>query len=221
MSDGTSKALGGSTVVADTTKTEAQRRKESPVARGLIAYFPDAVGYVAHVSWVGNEQHNPGQPMHWARSKSSDHLDCLARHLTDHLAGRPTDTDGLEHLGKVAWRALAALQLHLENLRTAAAEPPLAFRKGDVVRRRCGSIQVSSWDEYEDPPAGYTLVARRPADAPADYVAAKVVMAIRGRTLGDIVWIGPEYEAYDTFREIWPDDRRINGFTPDAFEVIA
>jgi hypothetical protein len=89
----------------------AQRRKERPLARGLFDYFPAALAEVALVSKVGNDQHNPGQPMHWARGKSSDHADCLLRHLIDR--GRP-DTDGTRHSAKVAWRALALLQEELE-----------------------------------------------------------------------------------------------------------
>lgn len=97
-----------------------KERKESPMFSGLLKYFPDALAYVAHVSYVGNEQHNPGQPMHWAREKSTDHGDCIVRHQAE--AGTP-DTDGLLHSGKVAWRALAQLQLELE----AAKTPPNSY----------------------------------------------------------------------------------------------
>ena len=91
--------------------TDKQARKEMPIARGLFDYFPDACAYVAHVSYKGNEQHNPGQPMHWAREKSTDHADCIARHLIERGG---IDDDGIRHAGKLAWRALALLQLELE-----------------------------------------------------------------------------------------------------------
>jgi hypothetical protein len=91
--------------------TEKSLRKEQPIATGLMDYFPLALAEIAHVSFVGNNQHNPGQPMHWAREKSSDHADCLARHLIERGS---MDTDGLRHTAKVAWRALAMLQLELE-----------------------------------------------------------------------------------------------------------
>lgn len=91
--------------------TDKQARKETPMARGLIDYFPRACAAVAHVSFVGNQQHNPGQPMHWAREKSTDHADCIVRHLVE----RGTiDDDGLRHSAKLAWRALAQLELELE-----------------------------------------------------------------------------------------------------------
>jgi hypothetical protein len=81
------------------------------MARGLLDYFPDALAYVAYVSKVGNDQHNPGQELHWAKEKSTDHADCIIRHLVD----RGTlDTDNVLHSGKTAWRALALLQTELE-----------------------------------------------------------------------------------------------------------
>jgi len=90
---------------------DAKARKQHPMFSGLLKYFPDALMEVAHVSFVGNEQHNPGQPLHWDRSKSTDEPDALLRHLKD--AGT-LDTDGLRHTAKVAWRALAMLQKELE-----------------------------------------------------------------------------------------------------------
>jgi hypothetical protein len=94
-----------------TLTTDKQARKEMPIARGLFDYFPNACAYVAHVSFKANEQHNPGEPMHWAREKSTDHADCIARHLIERGG---LDDDGLLHSGKLAWRALAQLQLELE-----------------------------------------------------------------------------------------------------------
>jgi hypothetical protein len=87
-------------------------RKSAPMAEGLLWYFPAALAEVARVSKVGNEQHQPGQPMHHARGKSTDHADCILRHLAD--AGLK-DSDGLRHTAKVAWRALALLQEELER----------------------------------------------------------------------------------------------------------
>lgn len=92
--------------------TEKQARKEMPIASGVLAYFPNAIAEVAHVSFVGNQQHNPGQPLHWSRHKSNDHKDCVARHL---MEVGTVDTDGLRHTAKLAWRALALLQIELEN----------------------------------------------------------------------------------------------------------
>lgn len=92
--------------------TNKQDRKNAPLARGVLDYFPDALMAVAELSRIGNEQHNPGEPMHWAKDKSADHADCVMRHLIE----RGTlDTDGVRHSTKVAWRALALLQIELEQ----------------------------------------------------------------------------------------------------------
>ena len=93
------------------SKTAAER-KGIPIATGVLDYFPLAIAEVARVSKVANEQHNPGRPMHWNRNKSTDHADCLLRHLIDRGA---VDTDGLRHTAKVAWRALALLQTEMER----------------------------------------------------------------------------------------------------------
>jgi hypothetical protein len=92
--------------------SDAPERKAVPIATGVLDYFPDALACIARVSKAGNDQHNPGEPLHWARGKSQDHPDCLIRHFLDR--GK-NDTDGLPHSAKVAWRALAILQLELEE----------------------------------------------------------------------------------------------------------
>lgn len=89
---------------------DAAARKAAPMFEGLVAYFPNALAYVSHVSKKGNDQHNPGLPMQWSFDKSTDERDCLIRHLAE--AGT-LDTDGLRHSGKVAWRALANLEREL------------------------------------------------------------------------------------------------------------
>jgi hypothetical protein len=89
----------------------AAERKAHPIVTGVLDYFPDALLEVSAVSKAGNDQHNPGQPLHWAREKSTDHADTIGRHLID----RGTrDVDGQRHTAKAAWRILAMLQLEIE-----------------------------------------------------------------------------------------------------------
>jgi hypothetical protein len=95
--------------------TDAKERKATPIYSGVRAYFPDALEEVARVSQAGNDQHNPGKELHWDRSKSGDELDAADRHLTDRARGEVFDTDGRRHLGKAAWRIMAALQKEIEN----------------------------------------------------------------------------------------------------------
>jgi hypothetical protein len=75
-------------------------------------YFPDAIAAVANLSWAGNEQHNPGMPLHWDRSKSGDEADTFQRHF---LERGTLDKDGIRHSAKVAWRAMAMLQKEIEK----------------------------------------------------------------------------------------------------------
>lgn len=97
---------------ATTFPTTAEGRKASPVASGFLDYFPDAVVAVAQLSYTANEQHNPGEPLHWNRDKSTDEADALMRHF---LQRGSIDTDGIRHSVKIAWRALALLQKEIEG----------------------------------------------------------------------------------------------------------
>lgn len=92
--------------------TDPQERKGIPITTGVLDYFPLAIAEVAKCSKAGNDQHNHGQPLHWAKGKSTDHADCIPRHLIDRGS---FDTDGIRHSAKLAWRALALLQIELEN----------------------------------------------------------------------------------------------------------
>lgn len=102
--------------------TDPKARKALPITTGVLDYFPDAIAAVAACSKAGNDQHNPGQPLHWARDKSTDHADCIARHLIER--GTIDQADGVRHSAKLAWRALALLQVEIEAERAAAQLEP-------------------------------------------------------------------------------------------------
>jgi len=102
--------------------TEAKARKEIPLATGCLDYFPAALAAVANVSFVGNEQHNPGTPLHWDRSKSGDEADAMLRHFSQR--GTIDPKNGLRHSAQMAWRALALLQKEIE----AEATPPVVIK---------------------------------------------------------------------------------------------
>ena len=90
------------------------KRKEHPVFSGVLKYFPDALMEVSKCSLQGQLQHNPDKPLAWDRTKSSDDLDALTRHL---LQAGKMDEDGILHSTKVAWRSLANLQKELEEIK--------------------------------------------------------------------------------------------------------
>ena len=95
-----------------TLTVDYKERKNIPLALGVLDYFPDALCAVAEVSRIGSEQHHPGTGVWWERGKSNDHADCVLRHLIDR--GK-NDIDGTRHSAKVAWRALAMLQIEIEG----------------------------------------------------------------------------------------------------------
>jgi hypothetical protein len=83
---------------------DAAERKAIPVYTGFISYFPGAIAAVARVSLEGGIQHGQtATTLHWDRSKSSDELDAMMRHILD------------EDWAQVAWRAMANLEKQLEG----------------------------------------------------------------------------------------------------------
>lgn len=101
--------------MSNTLPTDPKARKAIPIYSGFMCYFPDAIAAVAELSRIGNDQHNPGKPLHWDRSKSGDEMDALCRHMLDMASGTEKDTDDVLHATKQAWRAMAHLQKTLEQ----------------------------------------------------------------------------------------------------------
>ena len=97
--------------------TTDQDRKALPLWTYMMEYFPDAFVEACKVSVIGNNQHNPGQPLHWAREKSTDQMNTAFRHMWDHSRGVTKDVDGAYHLAKAIWRLKAELQLTIERER--------------------------------------------------------------------------------------------------------
>ncbi len=111
--------------MSNTLPTDATERKNIPLAEGCLFYFPAALAGVARISKIGNDRHNPGEPLHHARGKSTDHADCILRHLLDlrevlaayerdtvrpQFALEPISPQILEEASCLAWRALALSQ---------------------------------------------------------------------------------------------------------------
>jgi hypothetical protein len=103
-----------------------QARKDAPMYRGLLGYFPAALFEIAAHSQASDRKHNPGatEGPTWARGKSADHEDCIVRHLID--AGTPGSEGRVYHLCALAWRALALLQ---EELERQGATPGVSSRE--------------------------------------------------------------------------------------------
>lgn len=99
-------------------------RKEAPVQTIMAEYFPDALMALARHSKKANDKHNPGEPVHWARGKSNDHLNCAGRHILTPDALDP-DTGETEAVC-LLWRAAAYVQLQEEKRLRAAGIMPLS-----------------------------------------------------------------------------------------------
>jgi len=101
-----------------TLPIDSAERKNYPLFRGLLRYFPAALAGIARISKAGNDKHNPGEDMHHARGKSVDHGDCIIRHLMDvedlladlNRGGKTTPEEVLNEVSQMAWRALALSQ---------------------------------------------------------------------------------------------------------------
>lgn len=103
---------GGAPTRATLLPEDPKLRKNFPVASGVLDYFPDALVAISEISKTGNDQHNPGLPLRWTRSKSGDEADTCIRHF---LQRGTRDTDGMRHTAKAAWRMLALLQKEIES----------------------------------------------------------------------------------------------------------
>lgn len=102
-----------------TLPEDSQARKNIPIVTGCLDYFPAAMAALAAHSKMGNDKHNPGEPLHHARGKSMDHADCIGRHLIDRgtkytemVNGKPVE---VRHSVALLWRAAALVQEELER----------------------------------------------------------------------------------------------------------
>lgn len=97
-----------------TLPKDSAERKGIPLFSGPLKYFPAAFAGIARVCKIGNDKHNPGQPLHHSRGKSADHEDCILRHLVDLSedfgAGVGRDEQGVPQVDMIAWRACALAQ---------------------------------------------------------------------------------------------------------------
>lgn len=122
--------------MSTTLPNNSKERKEFPIYSGPVKYFPAALAAVAKVCKIGNDKHNPGQPLHHARGKSSDHADCIIRHLIDMSEdyGRGTgfDENGVPQVAYIAWRALALAQEWCETNDGAPLAPGAKESNGNT-----------------------------------------------------------------------------------------
>lgn len=65
-----------------TLPDDSKMRYQYPISSGCLAYFPAALAGVAKHSYIGGAKYNDGALVH-LRYISTEHLDCVGRHLLD------------------------------------------------------------------------------------------------------------------------------------------
>lgn len=113
-----------------TLTTDSDARKRIPLIGGLWGYFAAALVGVAQHSFKSNEKHNKDAPLHWSIDNSTDHAECIGRHLLDlqelialyenggytpgETATEEVVTSIIDEANALGWRALAFSQtLHM------------------------------------------------------------------------------------------------------------
>lgn len=137
---------------------DSEQRKQAPICEGLLWYAPDACAAIAAHSLRSNRKHNGDAPMHHARGKSSDHPDCILRHVA---WGSQITEEGIEERIAAAWRAMVWLQEGLEQLYglpmapNAVMIPPAPDYAPDSVAFRTSlkelAREAQSWGMYTNP----------------------------------------------------------------------
>ncbi len=128
-----------------TLPTTDAERKALPIFSYVFTYFPDALLAEVGVAVAGNNQHNPGQPLHWAREKSKDQMNTAMRHIWDYGTGTKKDTDGQWHLAKAIWRLKAQLQLDIEAERMHSCQ----FKNSEPFRATRNSFDAVAAPDLE------------------------------------------------------------------------
>ncbi len=120
--------------IKTTLPTDSTARKGVPLFSGVRRYAPAAFMLMAETSKAGNDKHNPGQPLHHARGKSTDHGDCIDRHMSDVQdieaaleRGAERSPENLkqlrEELGQLMWRTALYVQEAAEKYLGAPLAP--------------------------------------------------------------------------------------------------
>lgn len=129
-----------------------KQRKNLPIFKMIIGYFPKALREVTRVCVANNVRYNPDRKpadINWARGKSTDQLGSLFRHVMERAADGvvfeelPPEVQaacgpGFERvyvLAEAAWRALAALEVEIE-----AEEAKVPFRPLSVADRTATTL---------------------------------------------------------------------------------
>lgn len=132
--------------------TDDKARKALPMFAMIVGYFPKALREVTRVCVANNVRYNPErQPadIHWARGKSTDQFGSLFRHMLEYkVDGKVFEEVAGERiyvLAEAAWRALAMLELCVEEQEAKVAQRDPGDVPSDDQRAdwlRAGGVDV-------------------------------------------------------------------------------
>ena len=80
-----------------TLPLDSKMRYHYPIMGGCFAYFPAALAGVAKHSYIGGAKYNDGGLVH-LRYISTEHLDCIGRHVMDLLDLQAAQARGETHV---------------------------------------------------------------------------------------------------------------------------
>ena len=80
-----------------TLPNDSKMRYHYPISSGCLAYFPAALAGVAKHSYIGGAKYNDGGLVH-LRYISTEHLDCIGRHVLDLLDLQAAKARGETHV---------------------------------------------------------------------------------------------------------------------------
>lgn len=157
-----------------------KERKMLPVFSLITRYFPKALREVTRVAVANNVRYNPDKSpadINWARGKSTDQLGSLFRHIFEAAVDKavfeesPPEVQaacgpGFERvyvLAEAAWRALAALELQIEEQECKVPFSPLDMNLGYIPPSQkvwyCSQGHAQCY-EHAPVPVGTTAVDR-------------------------------------------------------------
>lgn len=157
-----------------------KERKNLPIFKLICNYFPKALREVTRVAVANNVRYNPDRKpadINWARGKSTDQMGSLFRHMLESqvdglvFEALPPEVQaacgpGFERvyvLAEAAWRALAALELQIEEQECKVPFSPLDMNLGYIPPSQkvwyCSQGHAQCY-EHAPVPVGTTAVDR-------------------------------------------------------------
>lgn len=158
-------------------------RKGMPIFKLVTRYFPKALREITKVSVANNVRYNPGRDpfdINWARDKSKDQMGSLFRHMLERTVdGKKFESVPSEFAEKIgynrvyvlaeaAWRALAALELEIEEVEAEQGIPQFVATSSATTVTPGAAVSLEPFGAHADfvqPHSGWMGKPRGPSFA--------------------------------------------------------